>query len=68
MSVEVDSGLIVVPAGLPGYEKCIAEYVLNSPEDLGPCLMLSLPTLQLHLRTNDYYMGVFYNCTMEVHD
>ena len=58
MSLEVDNGLIVIPAGLPGYEKFIVEQAHNSPEDLGPCLSLSLPALQLHLRTNDYYMGM----------
>ncbi|KAI1795480.1 hypothetical protein LXA43DRAFT_1178514 [Ganoderma leucocontextum] len=61
LSLEVDNGLIVVPAGLPGYEKCIAECVHNSPEDLGPCLVLSLPALQVHLRTNDYYMEMSLN-------
>ena len=57
MGLEVENGLIVVPAGYPGYEKYIAEHANNSPEDLGPSLLLSLPSLQLHLRTNDYYMG-----------
>ena len=61
MTLDVDKGLIVVPAGFPGYEKYIEEHAQNSPEDLGPCLLLSLPALQLHLRTNDYYMGMFYD-------
>ena len=57
MGLEVEQGLMILPAGFPGYEKWIAEYAHDSPEDLGPCLMLSLPSLQLHLRSNDYYMG-----------
>lgn len=59
LGLEVDNGLIVVPAGFPGYEKYAAEYAHASPEDLGPSLLLTLPALQLHLRTNDYYMGSF---------
>ena len=57
MGLEVVNGLMVLPAGFPGYEKFSVEHAHTSPEDLGPCLLLSLPSLQLHLRTNDYYMG-----------
>ena len=48
---------MILPAGFPGYEKFSVEHAHNSPEDLGPSLILSLPSLQLHLRSNDYYMG-----------
>ncbi|TBU47302.1 hypothetical protein BD309DRAFT_511415 [Dichomitus squalens] len=61
VSLAVDNALIAVPAGFPGYEKYTIEHAHNSPEDLGPCLMLSLPALQLHLRTNDYYMEMSLN-------
>ena len=58
LSLEVDNGVMILPAGFPGYEQFSMEHAQNSPEDLGPCLVLSLPNLQLHLRTNDYYMGM----------
>lgn len=57
LGLDVDNGLMILPAGYHGYEKYNQEHAQNSPEDLGPCLMLSLPMLQLQLRTNDYYMG-----------
>ncbi|KAH9929533.1 uncharacterized protein BXZ73DRAFT_47994 [Epithele typhae] len=61
MGLEVQTGLIVVPAGFYGYERYIAEHAHSSPEDLGPCLLLSLPSSQLHLRSNDYYMEMSLN-------
>lgn len=57
LGLEIDNGLMILPAGYPGYERFSAEHAHNSPEDLGPCLFLSIPSLQLHLRSNDYYMG-----------
>ncbi|KAI0762082.1 hypothetical protein BD413DRAFT_680921 [Trametes elegans] len=61
LGLEVDNGLMVLPAGYPGYEQYSSEQAQSEPEDLGPCLMLSLPELQLHLRTNDYYMEMSLN-------
>ncbi|KAH9858939.1 hypothetical protein C2E23DRAFT_880346 [Lenzites betulinus] len=60
LGLEVDNGLMVLPAGYPGYEKYCSEE-RSPPEDLGPCLLLSIPALQLHLRTNDYYMEMSLN-------
>ncbi|KAI8993910.1 hypothetical protein BD414DRAFT_436222, partial [Trametes punicea] len=57
----VDNGLIVLPAGVPGYEKYSNEQARATPEDLGPCLILCLPVLQVQLRTNDYYMEMSLN-------
>ncbi|KAH9935463.1 uncharacterized protein B0H18DRAFT_1114206 [Fomitopsis serialis] len=54
----VDSGLLVLPAGLPGFEQYSqAEMLHAKAEDLGSCLFLNCPILQLQLRTNDYFMG-----------
>ncbi|KAI0705009.1 hypothetical protein C8T65DRAFT_728083 [Cerioporus squamosus] len=61
MSLEVINGIMILPAGFPGYEKYSVEHAHNSPEDLGPCLVLSFPGVQLHLRTNDYYMEMSLN-------
>ncbi len=58
ISLEVDNGVMMLPAGFPGYEKYSVEHAHDSPEDLGPCLVLSFPAVQVHLRTNDYYMGM----------
>ncbi|RPD53525.1 hypothetical protein L227DRAFT_535889, partial [Lentinus tigrinus ALCF2SS1-6] len=64
MSLEVDNGVMILPTGFPGYEKYSVEHAHNSPEDLGPCLVLCLPVSQLHLRTNDYYMEMSLNVDM----
>ncbi|KAI0665956.1 hypothetical protein C8Q78DRAFT_985325 [Trametes maxima] len=61
LGLDVTNGLMVLPAGYPGHEKHHDDEEQNTPEDLGPCLMLSLPSLQLHLRTNDYYMEMSLN-------
>ncbi|KAI0368271.1 hypothetical protein BV20DRAFT_969313 [Pilatotrama ljubarskyi] len=61
LGLNVDTGLMVLPAGMPGYEKHSSEQERTSPEDLGPCLMLSLPSIQVHFRTNDYYMEMSLN-------
>lgn len=59
LAVLVQHGTIMMPAGLPGYER-----TCTSPDDealndvgIGPGLLLSLPELQLYLRLHDYYMG-----------
>ncbi|KZT72059.1 hypothetical protein DAEQUDRAFT_664662 [Daedalea quercina L-15889] len=58
----VDSGLIVLPAGLPGFEQYNRANVnQRKTEDLGSCLILTCPLLQVHLRTNDYFMDMALN-------
>lgn len=46
-----------MPVGLRGYET-------NEPDDqegdIGTCVMMSLPELQIHLRSHEYYMGKRY--------
>ncbi|RDX54978.1 hypothetical protein OH76DRAFT_1397305 [Lentinus brumalis] len=64
ISLEVDNGVMMLPAGFPGYEKYSVEHAHDSPEDLGPCLVLSFPAVQVHLRTNDYYMEMSVNIDM----
>ena len=54
----VDNGLIVLPAGLPGFEHCGAvDKGQIAENDHGSCLILNCPVLQVQLRTNDYFMG-----------
>lgn len=43
-----------MPAGLRGYD---VDQANGQEADIGTCILLSLPELQVHLRTNEYYMG-----------
>lgn len=58
MDLEVDlkHSIVLQPAGLLGYELSNEN---QSKHDLrtGPCLVLSVPDIQLQLRLHDYYMG-----------
>ena len=57
MDVRINDGTIIVPAGLPGYDKTCTATVGEDPTGIGPCVILSIPELQLQLRLHDYYMG-----------
>ncbi|OBZ68136.1 hypothetical protein A0H81_11866 [Grifola frondosa] len=61
LGVNVDAGLMVLPAGLPGYETYSADQSNSTDSDLGSCLMLFMPEIQLQLRTCDYYMEMSLN-------
>ena len=54
LEVSILNGLVVMPAGLRGYE---SDQPGDLEGDIGTCVMLALPELQIHLRTHDYYMG-----------
>lgn len=60
LKASVDSGLIVMPAGMRGYEGERADETLDD-DNIGTCAMLALPELQLFLRTHDYFMGTSLN-------
>ena len=54
----VDTALIVLPAGLPGFEHYGPGNKDQAAEnDYGSCLVLNCPVLQVQLRTNDHFMG-----------
>ncbi|KAI0342100.1 hypothetical protein BDW22DRAFT_1358216 [Trametopsis cervina] len=59
LGLSLNKGLIVAPAGLRGYE-VDAKGTADS-NDIGRCTMLSLPELQLQLRSHDYYMEMSLN-------
>ncbi|CCM03589.1 uncharacterized protein FIBRA_05726 [Fibroporia radiculosa] len=61
LNLSVDGGFIILPIGLPGYEAHSPAQAKVGPADLGSCLVLSLPDLQVGLRTNDYYMDMSLN-------
>jgi len=56
LAVEVSGGIIVVPAGLPGYES-VSDWDTPGEHGIGPCLLLHVPEVQMHLRLHDYFMG-----------
>lgn len=45
---------MVLPAGLLGYER---DRSITSDVDMGQCILLDIPDLQLQLRLHDYSMG-----------
>ena len=49
---------MILPAGLRGYERD-DDTKLDGPADIGTCVMLAMPELQLYLRTHEYFMGAF---------
>ncbi|EPQ57267.1 hypothetical protein GLOTRDRAFT_137631 [Gloeophyllum trabeum ATCC 11539] len=62
LQLGIDRGIIVAPAGLPGYER----YDFDAPRGgtgggLGSCVVLTIPTLQVQLRTHDYFMEMSLN-------
>lgn len=57
LTVDASTGTVVVPAGLPGYES-VSDWDTPGEHGIGPCLLLHVPELQLHLRLHDYFMGV----------
>ncbi|THH30793.1 hypothetical protein EUX98_g3395 [Antrodiella citrinella] len=62
LDVSVESGAMVVPAGVPGYESYSVKEAHNLDNiDMGACAVLIMPDLQLHLRTHDFYMEMVLN-------
>ena len=58
LDANVEPGVVIFPAGLPGFEVYIADKAQDhSKEDLGTTLFLKFAALQVQLRVNDYYMG-----------
>ncbi len=57
LGVLVNNGLMVIPASLRGYEM-ESDDADKGPPDIGTCVMMAMPELQLQLRTHNYYMGM----------
>lgn len=58
LEVNVDHNLFVLPARLPGFDAPPELQDLNATSPgLGPSLVFSVPNVQVHLRTHDYFMG-----------
>ncbi|KAG7440025.1 uncharacterized protein BT62DRAFT_646663 [Guyanagaster necrorhizus] len=59
--VRVDSGCVILPAGLPGYDRSCTTKGHSDEICIGPCLVLDIPELQLQLRIHDYFMDLSLN-------
>jgi hypothetical protein len=58
LEVNADKSLFVLPARLPGFDAPPELQDLNATSPgLGPSLVFSVPSIQVHLRTHDYLMG-----------
>ncbi|KAJ7497366.1 hypothetical protein FB451DRAFT_229194 [Mycena latifolia] len=62
VDVDLQNGLMVVPAGLPGYEASGLLYD-EAPQNcrIGSCLLLDIPELQVHFRLHDFFMELSLN-------
>ncbi|KAJ7770170.1 hypothetical protein DFH07DRAFT_1004242, partial [Mycena maculata] len=62
VDVDLQNGLMVVPAGLPGYEGSgsLRNEALPSA-GIGSCLLLDIPELQVHFRLHDFFMELALN-------
>ncbi|OCH88869.1 hypothetical protein OBBRIDRAFT_779350 [Obba rivulosa] len=62
LDVNMESGIVILPAGLPGFEVYTADQVHDSQkEDLGTSLFFRFPVLQAQLRVHDSYMEMSLN-------
>ncbi|KAJ6625576.1 hypothetical protein B0H10DRAFT_1782666 [Mycena sp. CBHHK59/15] len=58
VDVDLQSGLMVLPAGLPGYERSTSSHDAASSHSpgIGACFLLDIPELQVHFRLHDFFM------------
>ena len=54
MKLVIEHASIIFPTGLPGYESYKWE---ENQVGIGSCVVVKVPTVQLHLRLHDYFMG-----------
>ncbi|KAG1765509.1 hypothetical protein EV702DRAFT_1283104 [Suillus placidus] len=59
VSIQLQSGIILLPAGLPGYEVRVASD--RSFDDIGSSTVMGCSVLQLDLRLHDYFMDASLN-------
>ncbi|KAJ7084454.1 hypothetical protein B0H15DRAFT_940059 [Mycena belliarum] len=62
VDVDLQNGMMVIPAGLPGYETFGPqqdEAISNSK--IGTCVLLNIPELQVHFRLHDFFMELSLN-------
>ncbi|KAL0573201.1 Macrophage colony-stimulating factor 1 receptor [Marasmius crinis-equi] len=59
LGVMVQNGMLLLPAGLPGHEISYSDG--SASFGLGPCVVMTLPELQVHLRVHDHGMEMALN-------
>ncbi|KAJ7072266.1 hypothetical protein C8F01DRAFT_1205872 [Mycena amicta] len=61
LDVDLQNGMLVLPAGLPGYEGSQSLRDQTMSGDIGSCLVVDVPELQVHFRLHDFYMELSLN-------
>ncbi|KAF7321613.1 hypothetical protein MKEN_00682400 [Mycena kentingensis (nom. inval.)] len=62
LDVDLQNGTMILPAGLPGYEGSDTLRDAGATNgDIGSCLVLDMPEIQVHFRLHDYYMELSLN-------
>ncbi|KAK7057149.1 hypothetical protein R3P38DRAFT_1162521 [Favolaschia claudopus] len=61
LEVDLHNGLMVLPAGLPGYEGPVREESSTAGAGIGSCVVLDIPELQVHFRLHDFFMDLSLN-------
>ncbi|KAF7315604.1 hypothetical protein MIND_00075800 [Mycena indigotica] len=62
LDLDLQNGTLVLPAGLPGYEdSATLRDPNNNSGNIGSCLVVEIPELQVHFRLHDYYMELSLN-------
>ncbi|KAJ7462379.1 hypothetical protein B0H11DRAFT_1923358 [Mycena galericulata] len=61
VDLDLQGGLMVIPAGLPGYEGSGPFRDEASNAGIGSCLLLDIPELQVHFRLHDFFMELSLN-------
>jgi hypothetical protein len=58
LSLNVDNGIVLLPAALPGYET----YSYRDADNIsvGACVVANVPNLQIQFRLHDHFMGRFH--------
>lgn len=66
IELDLEQGIMMLPARLSGLETRpgLIDGELADDIDVGECVILTIPGLQLHFRMHDYYMGLLIWCCL----
>lgn len=57
LSVDAENLLIILPAGLSGYDTMEIPHTRPGGTGIGPCVVATVPQLSVDLRTHEHFMG-----------